>query len=289
MPAPRALSILLCLCLLLTLAAPVAAGDNPFQPAPPFKSAIIKYAFSGSQSGSATTYYKGDTKAEHKDLVTKVMGMSNQERQIVITQPQRITTVDLANGKATYTGNYLTYLAQEYEKLSPAEKKQVKKNAEAMGKNFASMLGGKPKITKGTYEGKPVDIVTVMGITSYTWRGKQVVLKQEGSVMGMQMNMRATSIQQGVKVPASKLAPPPGVKPVFDREADQRQRQMAKQIMAMLKDPNAASNQNRAMQDAQRRMAEERAKHPQSQQQDQDSQPDAVKEGLDAVKKLFKW
>lgn len=289
MSPSRVLRILLCAVFLLSLALPAAAGNNPFRLAPPFKTAIIKYSFSGSQNGTATTYFKGDTKAEYKDLATKVLGFTSEDKQLVITSPQRITTVDLKKGKATYTGNYLTYLAQEYDKLNPAEKKRVKKNSKAMGQNFMAMMGGKPQIRQGTYQGKPVDIMTAAGLTSYTWRGKQVVLKQSGSIMGMKINMVATDIAVGAPVPSSRLQPPAGVKPVFDQEQDQRQRQMAKNIMAMLKDPDAANNQAKAMQNAQRQAAEAQAQQPQGGQQDQEKQGDAVQEGLNAVKKLFKW
>ncbi|MCB2225731.1 MAG: hypothetical protein KQH53_03555 [Desulfarculaceae bacterium] len=294
MSPSRVLRLLLCTALVLTLPLAAMAGDNPFRPSPPFKTAIIKYAYSGNQSGEATTYFKGDTRAEYKHLTTKVLGFGSEDNQIIITSPKRMTTIDLKKNEAFYTGNYMTYMAEEYDKLSPAEKKQVKKNAEAMGKNFMAMMGGKPQVSQGKFMGKPVDIVSAAGMTSYTWRGKNVVLKQKGSIMGVEMNMTATQISVGVPVPSSKLKPPAGITPQFNAEADQKQREMAHNIMNMLKDPNAANKQNQAMQDAQRQAAQAQAEaktrqQQQGQQQGQEQQGDAVQQGLDAVKKIFKW
>ncbi|MBU1274912.1 MAG: hypothetical protein KJ720_06000 [Proteobacteria bacterium] len=289
--------------LLFTLAwvSPAAAGDNPFKMAPPFKSAIIKYKYEGTQSGQATTYYKGSVQAEHKKVATNILGMGSEDNTITITEPQRITSVDLKKGEAFYTGNYMTYMAQEYDKLSSAEKKTVKKNAEAMGKNFMGMMGGKPQIRQGTFMNRPVDIVKVMGLTSYTWQGKQVVLKQEGGIMGMQMNMTATSIKTGVPVPADKLQVPAGMKAVFNKEADQQQKDMAKRVMGMLKDPEFGKKQGQALEEATRKARQEQDKQAPASggeasqapsgdsSSGQENQGDVLQKGLDAAKKIFKW
>ena len=207
--------------------------------------------------------------------------------------------MDLGKNEAYYTGNYLTYLAQEYDKLSPAEKKRVKKNAEQMGGNFLAAMGGsKPQVSQGTFLNHPVEIVKVMGLTSYTWKGKGVVLKQEGGIMGMQMNLTATQVRTGVPIPADKLQPPPGITPVFNQEADNQQRQMAKQVMDMLKDPDFGKKQNQAMQNASRQAKEAQAQQQAGQNAPAQSQPqdgsqsqsgDMVQEGLNAAKKLLNW
>ncbi|MBU1155638.1 MAG: hypothetical protein KJ921_07290, partial [Proteobacteria bacterium] len=286
----RACLALAAMALILAWAFPAFAADNPFKLAPPFKSAIIKYAYSGTQKGQSTVYFKGNVRAEHKQVATKILGFGSEDNTIIITDPQRITTVDLGKKEAYYTGNSMTYMAQEYEKLTPAEKKRVKKNAEEMAGNFlAAMGGGKPEIKQGTFMNHPVEIVSVMGLTSYTWKDKHVVLKQEGSIMGMQMNMVATEVKTGVPVPSDMLQPPAGIKPVFNQEADDQQRKMAKQVMDMLKDPDFGKKQNQAMQDASRQAQQEQSQQapPASGEStsapaQKDGQADPVKEGLDA-------
>ncbi|MCF8044027.1 MAG: hypothetical protein K9K65_11025 [Desulfarculaceae bacterium] len=285
----RACLALAAMALILTWAFPAFAADNPFKLAPPFKSAIIKYTYSGTQKGQSTVYYKGNVQAEHKQVATKILGFGSEDNTITITEPQRITTVDLGKKEAYYTGNSMTYMAQEYEKLTPAEKKRVKKNAEEMAGNFlAAMGGGKPEIKQGTFMNHPVEIVTVMGLTSYTWKGKHVVLKQEGGVMGMQMNMTATSIKTGVPVPSDKLQVPAGMKAVFNQEADQQQKDMAKRVMDMLKDPDFGKKQGQMPAQASQEQSQQ-APASSGSSSDQEKQADPVKEGLDAVKKLFKW
>ena len=289
----KACAILMFLALSLAWVWPAAAADNPFKQPPPFKSAIISYKYEGNQTGHSTVYYKGEVQAEHKTVATKILGFGgSEEKTITITEPRRVTTVDLGKKEAYYTGNYMTYMAQEYEKLSPAEKKTVNKNAEETAGNFMAAMGGKPQISQGAFMNRPVDIVKVMGMTIYTWRGKHVVLKQEGGVLGMQMNMTATDIKTGVPVPSDKLQPPAGIKPVFNKEADQQQKDMAKRVMDMLKDPDFGKKQSRAMQDASRQAQQEQAGQASSSgdsSSKQEEQGDVLQKGLDAAKKIFKW
>ena len=284
----RAYLAMAAMALILIWACPALAADNPFEPPPPFNSAIIKYKYEGTQSGQSTVYYKGPVKAEHKQVATKVLGFGSEDNTIVITEPKRITTVDLGKNEAYYTGNYMTYMAQEYEKLSPAEKKRVKKNAEKMAGNFMAAMGGKPQIRQGAYMNHPVDIVTVMGLTIYTWKGKQVPLKQEGSVMGMRMNMVATSVKTGVPIPSGKLRVPAGIKAVFNQEADDQQRKTAKRVMDMLGDPDFGKQQSQIPAQASQEQSQQAPASGNS-SPDKEKQGDAVQEGLDAVKKLFKW
>ena len=289
MRSKKACLALAVVALVLTWVLPVVAADNPFViKSPPFKSAIIKYKYTGTQQGTATVYYQGDIRAEHEHTATKVMGIGSENNTITITEPRRITEVNLDEKKAFYTGNYMTYMAQEYDNLSPAEKKRVKKNAKDMGGDFMAAMGGKPKTRQGRFMNRPVEITTVMGMTSYTWKDKHILLKQEGSVMGMKMNMVATDIKTNVPVPADKLRVPAGIKAVFNKEADQQQRQMAKQFMAKLKDPDFGKKQSRMPAQASQEQSQQAPASGDS-SSDKEKQGDAVQEGLDAVKKLFKW
>ncbi|MFZ5585060.1 MAG: hypothetical protein ACOZHQ_03930 [Thermodesulfobacteriota bacterium] len=229
------------LLLALMAAAPGLAADNPFRPKLPFKSAIVKYELRGSEKGAATLYIDGDKSARHTDSNMTMMGMNHPKQSIQITTPEQVIEVDLIQKKASATGNLMTYLAQRYEKLSPAEQANVRKNAEKMGNAMmASFMGGggKPQIKEGVFKGKPVQIATVMGMTSYTWKDTPVTLKTEGAMMGVKVDEEAVDIKTDVSVPASALAPPAGIPVVFDKEADQMQRMMADNMLGMLKDPN---------------------------------------------------
>lgn len=237
----RVRGLVLALLLLALAAAPALAADNPFRPKLPFKTAIVKYELRGNEKGSATLYIDGDKSARHTDSTMSIMGMNQVKQSIHITTAEQVVDVDLVEKKATATGNMTTYLAQRYEKLSSAEQAIVRKNAEKMGSALMTSFmgqGGKPQIQEGTFKGKPVQIVTIMGMTAYTWKDTPVTLKTSGSMMGMRMDEEATDIQTNVAVPASALAVPGGIPVVFDKEADQMQRQMADNMINMLKDPN---------------------------------------------------
>ena len=235
----------LALCLGMAWATGAGAAENPFLLKKiPFKSAIIDYKMSGSSNGAAKLYLKGDLRAKHTDAVTKVFGMTNKEKKIDITKTRTVIHVDLIKKEATETGNPMYYMAQEYDKLNPAEQKTVRKNAEHMGASIASGLtgGGKPEVKKGTYKGKPVDIVTVMGFTSYSWTKAAIPLKVTGSIMGVSINEEATNIKTNVSMPGNAFKVPGGIKVRFDKQADQKMREMARNWIDMLKDPEFGKN-----------------------------------------------
>lgn len=227
--------------LVVLSAVPALAADNPFRPKLPFNSAVIKYEHKGSEKGTSVLYLQGDKMAKHSDTKLSMMGMNQAKKSIQITTPDKVIDVDLMEKKATATGNMQTYMAQEYEKLSKAEQANVRKNAEKMGTAMAAQLMGKgsqPVIKEGTYKGKPAQIVSMMGVTTYTWKDTPVTLKVEGSVMGMKMDEEAVDIALNGPVPGDAFAVPGGIPVVFDKEADQMQRQMAANMVSMLKDPN---------------------------------------------------
>ena len=222
-------------------AAPALAADNPFRPKLPFNSAVIKYEHKGSEKGQSVLYIQGDKMARHTDTKLSMMGVNQPKKSIQITTPDKVVDVDLIEKKATATGNMLTYMAQEYDKLSKAEQANVRKNAEKMGAAMAAQMmgkGGKPEIKDGSYKGKPVQIATVMGVTSYTWKDTPITLKTEGSMMGVKMDEEAIDIATGGPVPGDAFTVPGGIPVVFDKQADQMQRTMASNMVNMLKDPN---------------------------------------------------
>jgi hypothetical protein len=265
----------------LLMATSALAADNPFKPRAPFKSAIVQYQHNGSEKGTSTIYYHGASFADHRQTSTTLWGMDQgQQNTITITKPKEVIKVDLTKRKATATGNPKDYMAQEYEKLSPAEKARVKKNAEKMGQSMLSFFkGGQAQMREGTLMGKPVTIVSMMGLTSYVWKDKDVLLKQEGSLMGMKLDTVATSVKVGAPVPSEKLNVPQGIKVVFDKEADQKQRQMAQHIIGMLNDPEFGQGGGMAMQPQGEAQA--------AGQPGETKEGDPVKEGMNLLKKTL--
>jgi len=276
------------LVVLLLMSVPVLADDNPFQYKSPFKSAIIKYKYSGSETGESEVYFLGDKKAEYKQTSTKVMGVSaGKSNTIIITSPDKVIIVDLDKARARSTGNPMTYMAEEYNKLSAAEKKQVRQNSEEAGTSMMnSFMGGKPETRSGTFLGKPVKIVTMGGFTTYTWEDKGVVLKSSGSMMGIKTDMEATGVQVGVSVPSSKFKVPNGIEVVFDQEADQQQRQMVRHMITSLKDPEFGSKMESG---AGSFAPPQKDKSSGSDDEDQEQQPpDSMEERMKTFKKFLR-
>lgn len=271
----------------LFLATSAVAADNPFEPKAPFKSAIVQYQHNGSEKGESTIYFKGTTIADHRQTSTTLWGMDQgQQNTITISKPKEVIRVDLNKRKATATGNQMDYMAQEYEKLSPAEKARVKKNAEKMGQSMLSLFkGGQAEMREGTLMGKPVNIVTMMGLTAYTWKDKGVLLKQEGSLMGMKLDTVATKVDVGASVPTEKLKVPQGIEVVFDKEADQKQRQMAKHMMDMLKDPEFGKGGGSMAMQRQSGNSQDAAQG--TGQSAEAKEGDPVKEGMNLLKKTL--
>lgn len=228
--------------LLLCLPALAQAAGNPFVHQRPFTTAEIKYQLKGTESGTAVLYIDGQRSARHVDTSFNFGGMKETKKGITITLPDKVIEVDLIAKTAKATGNMTTYLAQEYEKLSAAERTMVEKNAEKMGASISQALAGAPPQTsQGTFKGKPVDIVTVAGITSYTWKEAGVTLKTQGGLMGVKVDEEAVSIETGVTPKPGVFEVPAGIAVVFEKEEDQMQRQMAVATLAMLKDPQFES------------------------------------------------
>jgi hypothetical protein len=225
-------------------AGPALADDNPFRRQPPFKTAVVEYVMNGSEQGKATLYVEGLKQAKVSESTVSMMGKTGEvEKKAHITTPEKIIDVNLSKKTARSHGNMQTYLAQEYDKLTPAEKAIVRKNAEKLGATMMNQFaGGMPKSEPGVFLGKPVDIVTFKGITTQTWKDAGIPLKSEGSMMGMKISNVATSLKTDVPLPAGVFEAPAGIEVVFDQQADQMMRMMAGRMLTSLKDPNFEEN-----------------------------------------------
>lgn len=276
----------------LTLTAgPASAETNPFTPkSPPFKTAIVKYSLKGTSSGSEALYINGMEQARHTNAKTSIFGMTNEQKTITITKPKKIIQIDLVERKAVSSGNVQHYMALEYDKLNSKEKATVRKNAEGLGQNLAGMLPGTDlKKRQGKLMGKDVEILTVMGMTSYVWKDTGIMLKMSGSMGPIKVNSAATSLKTDVSLPGSAFAIPAGLKVVWDERADQQQRKMAKQWMDNLKDPEFGKKGGKSGMGAMFG-GQQSPKAPRGAPAEEDSDTssdDAMEQGMKVLKGLF--
>ncbi len=232
---------LLTLSILLFHTALFASANSPFEKRAPFKEATITYRLGGSSTGSSTLYVKdyGKYLAEHEKTTMSMFGFTKEENKLSITTPNWVYTIDMAAKTGTKMSSMEKYLKQEYEKLSSSEKKTVQKNTKKFGANMMQNMGGDVKFNAAMLYGYSCDKSNVMGMTSYTIHDTAIVLKMEGSVLGMKIQKEAIDIKKGV-VDSSHFKVPSDIKITHDKDADAMMKQQASQMIQILLDPNKA-------------------------------------------------
>jgi len=294
--------------LALLLAAPALAAGNPFKTKAPFQSAIIRYVFSGHEVGEGSAYYQGETTAVYKKTTTKLVGITRRHETLTVLTPDRLVNVDLAKKKAKATGNPLTYMAEEYDRLSPAEKERVDKNVQQTAQMLTGSLApGMSETKPGTFLGRTVDVTTSQTASVYSLPCSSVVLRHEYVVMGLSSGkkdlastktvMEAAEFLENVPVPADKLQPPRGIEVVFDEKADRALRDQVRQWVVFLADPEFEKKM-RAMTQMTQKPSEEKegASTSGDEPPKKKGRVESVKEGVgkaaqesaDKVKKIFK-
>ncbi len=238
------------LMLLILLPFTVAAGDiSPWEAKLPFKNATIHYTISGMQNGSEVTYirdYGREVATYHTAKIT-MMGMTMVEETVDITTPEWEYRFDLTERTGTKSVNPTKYMIEEYNTLSRAEKKEVKKNGEKMGTSVAEGFGGNVQQNVKKIHGYSCDRAEMMGSVVYSIHGSGFPLLIESNMMGMKMKVEATSVDEG-KVADKFFEFPQGIEIQYDSQSDAIAREMAKQTIATLKDPeNAAKNSGMPM------------------------------------------
>ncbi len=235
-----------CIC---TLPGHVLAEDNPWDKKLPFESATVHYSLSGSQEGTEDKYIResGRNMATYRKTTTVMMGMKLDSDTIEIQDGDWLYSYDMKEKTGTKTTNPQKFMIEEYNKLTPAEKKQVQKNAEAMGSGFMKGMNGKVEQNVTTLLGHSCDRTSVMGSTIYMLHGTPIPLKSETNMAGMKMASVATSFKQG-EAEERFFKHPVGIEAVYDQEADELAKNMAVQMIAMLKDPEGVKKMSERQQ-----------------------------------------
>jgi hypothetical protein len=225
----------------MLMAAAAGAADNPWDIRFPFKSATVTYEISGTETGNETLYIDdyGKKQARFRKSSLKVMGQQMKTDKAEITTEQWHYDIDLVSRSGRKTTNPNTYFRQEYEKLSKEEKRVVRKNAEEMGKSALGGMQGTVEKNAATLLGYRCDKTTFMGTTVYAMYDTGIALKTETDMMGMRVKSVAVKFDKGA-VPSDVFIPPEGIAITYDEEADAMMRQMAKNMITRMKDPEAA-------------------------------------------------
>lgn len=237
----RILGVLLLSLVVMSPALVLAKKEAPWEQKLPFKTLTVEYALTGMEEGKETLYIAdyGKKSATYRTTVTSMMGMKMENNTIEIEDPDWVYTYDLTERSGTKGPNPNKYMKEEFEKLSEADKKTVLANSEKMGGDIMNGMGGALEESVIEMFGFDCDRTSVMGTTIYNIHNTPVTLKMEANIMGIKMNQVATSVDKG-KVDNTVFKHPEGIEAVYDAEADAMARQMAKNAIEWLKDPEAS-------------------------------------------------
>lgn len=269
--------VLLGLILSLLLPLSVSAGKkSPWEVKLPFKYATINYTISGMENGSEISYIRdyGREVATYHTTKTTMMGMTMVQETVDIDTPEWSYQFDLTEGTGVKSVSPEKYMVEEYNKLSKADQKLVAKNAEKMGVSMAEGFGGEIQQNAKKILGYSCDRAEMMGSVVYTIHGSSLPLLVETNMMGMTMKIEATSVDTG-KVADSFFQFPKGIEAELEPQSDAMAREMAKQTIAMLKDPESAKQQGGLMMPG----AQQQQMSPEDQEQ--------MQQAMEALKGLF--
>lgn len=231
---------------LLLLPASLPAGEeSPWEARLPFENATIHFTISGMEDGSEVIYIReyGREVATYHTTKTSILGMITVNETVAIDNPDWLYQFDLTDKTGTKSVNPEKYMIEEYNKLSEEEQKLVVKNGEKIGIAMAEGFGGAVQQNVKIILDYSCDRAEMMGTVAYTIHGSGVPLLVESNMMGLVMKIEATSIDVG-EVADKYFQFPEGIEAHFDPGSDAIAREMAKQTIAGLKNPENVEKEN---------------------------------------------
>lgn len=289
-------SVLLFFFLCLLAVSHTLAADSPWELKLPFQNATITYDITGMETGSETLYIKkyGSYRALHHEGTTSMLGITSISRRMELTDPDYHYTFDLEEKTGTKVTNPKKIYQEQYNRLSPAEQKNVRHNAELLGISMVNDFQGETIAKATTILGYECDRTTIMGMTVHVIHKTDVPLHTEMNVLGIKVKIVATSVNTDPP-PAEVFVAPAGIAPVLDREAEEVSRAMITKVINTLKEPDGADKmrthttgveqENPA---APHHPSKETGSGPQGQEGQLQEEPDQdIRQGIDMIKGLF--
>ena len=236
---------ILSLCIVLLFATSAGAVENPWDMKLPFKSAMVEYELTGTMTGDKTIYVKdyGKTRAEYNNTTMKMMGMTQLQKEVIITTPDWEYTIDLMENTGTKQANLNKFMTQEFNKLSKSDQRKVVENAEKFGIATVDGMEGRVEKNASKILGYTCDKVSMTGVVAHTITGTDLPLKTTGDIMGMKINQVATKVMKG-DVHPSKFALPTNIEFEHDVQTDLMMEEQAKTIIQSLLEGKVATHTN---------------------------------------------
>lgn len=229
--------------------------DNPYIDNYPFNSAIIEYHGKTEYGSHADPddleiYKSTETIYIKEDKILRVnktleTDTDNGKEQVIdenttLITPSYIYSMDMRKGEGTKTDNPKKYGAEEYEKLTPAERKAFQERLDVRGIISLDLKGLGKKIGSEKLLGKTCDIyeygekLAERGIDqiiqgappptyskTWVWREAKIPLKVIREQLDYRSEFTATKIKENVDIPESKFGVPDDIKMTYDEDSSE--------------------------------------------------------------------
>jgi len=226
----------------LFISTTILASSNLFDKNIDFKEGVVHYRVSGSETGSQTLYIKEYGK--YKTLVTntksKFMRGQKSIKKIMYITPKYNYEVDLQSNSATKLPNLKYLLQEKLLKLPLKEREIVIKNLQKFKNRSILNLKGTvfPKAKK--IAGYLCNRESIKGVTTYTAKNSDLILKTEANILGFHSNTVATSIEKTTLDP-NIFKINKNIKIIPSEQKVRELEKKADEIISFLQKPNTAA------------------------------------------------
>lgn len=179
-----------------------AFGQNTNYKVFPFKTGIVEYKLEGNAKGTHIKYIDeyGYKQSDFTETETTVFGFTNKENKGVIIVGSKIYTINYSTNTASTSANpvyntYANYHGSNYEEL---------------GEKSMTSLGFSNTGDTETIAGKKCNIW--IGSLGKIWIWKNLALKSQTTVLGINITEIATSVKIDIHVSSNKFEVPENIK-----------------------------------------------------------------------------
>lgn len=164
------------------------SADNSLSRLYPFERATIKYALTGLQTGTQTTYVKewGAVQAQHVDSRISMMGYERPFNSRIISTPEWVYTIDLVTNSGMRIANPMKNVMASGER-----------DPEEIAKQMMAAMGG-VKVGKDSHAGEACTIWEIKAAsTKMCLRDDNLLVYTRTDIMGQSMEINLVSLEKG--------------------------------------------------------------------------------------------
>lgn len=208
------------LAVLTALAPTLTAQQNPFRPSGgTVKSALVQYSVSGDENGTEELAVAADRRATRTTTTVRVFGKDTKVNRLEVDSRDSTYRVDLEKKEGYRIASPTTAMADEYDKLSPADKERFQANMRELATVFAQAFGAGSMSNAAEVKGRD----TVAGQTCEVHQlgtfvvctlvgAPQVPLRLQGELFCLRVNRVATAATVNGAVSPDRFALPTDIK-----------------------------------------------------------------------------